>query len=65
MHQSPRIKPTSVKGGDTFFKAVKNRLVEAVADRCDHRLADLEVGSADLPLWQVGPIFGGMSSRVL
>jgi hypothetical protein len=51
MHQSPWIKPTSIKGGDTIFKAVENRLAEAMADRWDHRLADLEVGSVDLPLW--------------
>jgi hypothetical protein len=44
MHQSPRIKPTSIKGGDTIFKAVENRLAEAMADRWDHR-------SADLSLW--------------
>jgi hypothetical protein len=65
MHQSPRIKPTSIKGGDTTFKAVENRLVKAVADRWDHKSADLGVGLADLPLWQVGPIFDGTPSRVL
>jgi hypothetical protein len=65
MHQSPQIKPNSIKGGDTIFKAVENRLAEAVVDRWEHRSADLEVGLADLPLWQVGPIFGGTPSRVL
>jgi hypothetical protein len=64
MHQSPRIKPTSIKGRDTIFKAVENRLAEVVADRWDHRSADLEMVSADLALWQVGPIFGGTPSRV-
>jgi hypothetical protein len=65
MHQSPRIKLTLIKGGDTIFKVVENRLAEAVADRWDHRSTDLEVGLADLPLWQVGPIFGGTPSCVL
>jgi hypothetical protein len=65
MHQSPRIKLTSIKGRDTIFKAAENQLAEAVVDRWDHRSANLEVGSADLPLWQVGPIFSDTLSHVL
>jgi hypothetical protein len=53
----PSIKPTSIKGRDANPKAVENRHAKVLADRGTHR-------SADLPLWQVGPTFGGTPSRV-
>lgn len=39
---------------------------EKAVDRWDQaRLADLEVVSANLALWKVGPTFGDVSSRAL
>jgi hypothetical protein len=50
MNQSPRIKPTSIKGGDANPKAVENRCAKVVADRGTHRLADLGWGQSNCPM---------------
>jgi hypothetical protein len=55
MNQSPRIKPTSIKGGDANPKAVENRRAKVVANRGNHRLADLGWGRSTCPYGRWAP----------
>jgi hypothetical protein len=54
---SPQIKMTLSNDGDWISMAVGNLHNEEGLTSWSHRSADLGVGLANLPLWQVGPFF--------
>jgi hypothetical protein len=55
MNQSPRIKLTSIKGGDANPKTVENLRAKVVDDRGTHRSADLGWGQPTCPYGRWAP----------